>query len=192
MSPLRVGCASCLVTFICSPLSRVQPFPSRSMRLHLVLWLLLTSHDKSYFNRAGCKCFPLVRETSHGKTSIFHSMSPQHLHALRPCRLLGFVLFGKLIPLTCLMMFVFLWAGLCIRLPLDSSSRWTPLPSASGWQRPAPIVDFHNLDISHAWRTKTKRLSHLTTQSLLSLLSEGKGFEPLRGCPQTVFKTAPL
>lgn len=35
------------------------------------------------------------------------------------------------------------------------------------------------------------------SQQTLSLLAlpvktEGKGFEPLRGCPQTVFKTAPL
>jgi len=54
------------------------------------------------------------------------------------------------------MLFVFLGAELCIRLPSDSPSRETPLPSASGWQRPAPTVDFHNLDIRHAWRTIRK------------------------------------
>ena len=27
------------------------------------------------------------------------------------------------------------------------------MPSASGWQRPAPTVDSHHLDICHAWHT---------------------------------------
>ena len=40
----------------------------------------------------------------------------------------------------------------------DSSSPWTPLPSASSWQRPAPTVDFHYLDIRHAWHTKKASL----------------------------------
>ena len=33
----------------------------------------------------------------------------------------------------CLMLFVFLSSGLCLRLPSDSASQRTPLPSANGW-----------------------------------------------------------
>jgi len=35
------------------------------------------------------------------------------------------------------------------------------LPSASGWQRPASTVDFHNLDIRHAWHTQKRELCAL-------------------------------
>src|SRR5574344_1726191 len=53
----------------------------------------------------------------------------------------------------CLMMFVFLRPELCRQLPSDSTSRWTPLLLANGWQLPAPITDFHRLVMRHAWRT---------------------------------------
>ena len=127
------------------------------MRLHSVLWLLLTSHDKSCFNRSPGFLPPCVRETSHGKANIFPSTSPHHLHLYvrvvywaSPCP-------AGLPRTSCLMMFVFLGAEFCIRLPSDSTSRWTPLPSASGWQRPAPSVDFHHLVIRHAWHTGNPR-----------------------------------
>lgn len=63
----------------------------------------------------------------------------------------------------CLMMFVFLGSEFCLQLPSDSTSRWTPLLLASGWQLQAPTADFHRLVNRHAWRTKKKttRLSGL-------------------------------
>src|SRR5690606_29752831 len=51
------------------------------------------------------------------------------------------------------MQFVFLGSELCLQLPSDSTSRWTPLLLANGWQLPAPIADFHRLATRHAWRT---------------------------------------
>jgi hypothetical protein len=41
-----------------------------------------------------------------------------------------------------------------IMLPSDSTSRWTPLRLANGWQLTAPIADFHRQVTRHAWRTK--------------------------------------
>ena len=59
----------------------------------------------------------------------------------------------------CLMMFVFLGSEFCLQLPSDSTSRWTPLLLANGWQLQAPIVDFHHQVNRHAWRTKKETLS---------------------------------
>jgi len=42
---------------------------------------------------------------------------------------------------------------LLITLPSDSTSQWTPLRLANGWQLPAPIADFHRQVTRHAWRT---------------------------------------
>ena len=86
---------------------------------------------------------PHVRETSRGKTSNLHSMYRHHLHILIPFSLWDFILFSRLIHNMCLIMFVFLRSEICRRLPSDSTSRWTPLPWANGWQLIAPITDFH-------------------------------------------------
>src|SRR5690554_349874 len=43
---------------------------------------------------------------------------------------------------------------LLITLPSDSTSRWTPLRLANGWQLPAPVADFHRQVTRHAWRTQ--------------------------------------
>lgn len=51
------------------------------------------------------------------------------------------------------MWFVFLGAEVCLRLPSDSTSQWTPLPLANGWRLQTPIVDFHHQVIGHARRT---------------------------------------
>jgi hypothetical protein len=56
----------------------------------------------------------------------------------------------------CLMRFVFLRAEFCRQLPSDSTSRWTPLLLANGWQLQASIVDFHHLVIHHARHTYRK------------------------------------
>ena len=63
----------------------------------------------------------------------------------------------------CLMMFVFLGSEVCLRLPSDSTSRWTPLPLASGWPLPAPTADFHRLGNRHAWRTTRRPMSQSDT-----------------------------
>ena len=51
--------------------------------------------------------------------------------------------YADLSYISCLMMFVFLRPEICRRLPSDSTSRWTPLPLANGWQLIAPITDLH-------------------------------------------------
>jgi hypothetical protein len=51
------------------------------------------------------------------------------------------------------MMFVFLRPELCRKLPSDSTSQWTPLLLANGWQLQAPITDSHRQVMRHAWRT---------------------------------------
>src|SRR5690606_2324951 len=96
---------------------------------------------------------PHVHETSHGKTIHFPSIYPHHLHwNVR-------VVYWTLLCLAssshslCLMMFVFLGPEVCLQLPSDSTSRWTPLLLASGWPLPAPTADFHRLVNRHAWRT---------------------------------------
>ena len=43
---------------------------------------------------------------------------------------------------------------LLVTRPSDSTSQWTPLRLANGWLLPAPIADFHRLDMHHALRTK--------------------------------------
>jgi len=52
--------------------------------------------------------------------------------------------------------FVYLGPCVCLRLPSDSASRPTPLPSANGRRSPAPIPDFHRRDDAHAGRTAKK------------------------------------
>ncbi|MEY3417407.1 MAG: hypothetical protein RL060_1519, partial [Bacteroidota bacterium] len=39
----------------------------------------------------------------------------------------------------------------------DSTSQWTPLPSANGWQLHTPITDLHRRVIGHARHTKEPR-----------------------------------
>ncbi|MBS1589040.1 MAG: hypothetical protein JST52_05450 [Bacteroidetes bacterium] len=53
---------------------------------------------------------------------------------------------------------MFLGAGLCLRLSSDSTSRWTPLPSANGWRLQSPIVDLHHQVNYHARHTKMIQL----------------------------------
>ena len=69
-------------------------------------------------------------------------------------------------------MFVFLGSELCRQLPSDSTSRWTPLLLANGWQLHTPITDLHRQVIRHARRTQITagveagRLSLLLTLKL--------------------------
>lgn len=71
-----------------------------------------------------------------------------------PCSLWTLPCFAGSSHRLCLMWFVFLGAELCLELPSDSSSQWTPLLSANGWRLHSPIVDFHHLVCYHAWHTK--------------------------------------
>lgn len=94
-----------------------------------------------------------VHEISHGKTIHFPSMYPHHLHwHVRVVYWTSSCTADSSRNL-CLMMFVFLGSEFCLQLPSDSTSRWTPLLLASGWQLQAPTVDFHHLINRHAWHT---------------------------------------
>jgi len=79
----------------------------------------------------------------------------------------------------CLMMFVFLRPELCRQLPSDSTSRWTPLLLANGWQLPAPITDLHRLVMRHAWRTKKTAAS-----------PEDCGGDHIEGCEKVAYFTS--
>src|SRR5438874_1756328 len=81
-------------------------------------------------------------------------MYPHHLHWYVCVVDWTSLCFASSSHILCLMMFVFLGSEFCLQLPSDSTSRWTPLLLASGWQLQAPTVDFHHLVNRHAWRTK--------------------------------------
>jgi len=53
--------------------------------------------------------------------------------------------------------FVYLGSSVCLQLPPDSSSRWTPLLLANGRRSPAPVRDSHPIDDAHAGRTGQKK-----------------------------------
>jgi hypothetical protein len=93
---------------------------SRTSLYGLLLWKIHSS------------CRQCVYQISPIKCSNCHPMSPLHLH-YKVRVVLDFVLFGKLVRfiMPC-MQFLFVGAGLCLRLPSDSTSRWTPLPLANG------------------------------------------------------------
>src|SRR5690606_25191342 len=97
---------------------------------------------------------PHVHETTHDKTIHFPSIYPHHLH--RHVRVVNWISLchASSSHAICLMMFVFLGPKVCLQLPSDSTSRWTPLLLASGWPLQAPTADFHRLVNRHAWRTK--------------------------------------
>ncbi len=113
------------------------------------------------------RTFQFVCEISRGKTSNLHSMYRHHLHILIPFSLWDFILFSRLIHSMCLIMFVFLRSEICRRLPSDSTSRWTPLPWANGWQLIAPITDL-NLQIYSSYSAHHKK-EHLTLLNALFL-----------------------
>lgn len=92
-------------------------------------------------------------ESSHGKTRNFHPMYPPHLHPRVRAVYWTSSCIADLSHFGCLIRFVFLGSGLCLKLPSDSISRWTPLLLANGSQLPAPIAIFHRLATRHAWRT---------------------------------------
>jgi hypothetical protein len=77
----------------------------------------------------------------------------------------------------CLMMFVFLGSEFCLKLPSDSTSRWTPLLSTNGWQLHTPIVDLHHLVIIHARHTTSRKIGI----NSLSVLSHHPAYGSVQG-----------
>ena len=118
--------------------------------------------------------FSPIYKTSRGKIQIFHSISLHNLHinirvvywTLSCCADLSYFL--------CLIMFVFLRAELCYRLPSNSTSQWTLLPFASSWLRQAPTVDLHHLDLYHARHTQKSQLSFKLVSFLYLLVPNFK------------------
>jgi hypothetical protein len=91
-----------------------------------LLWLRLTSHDKSCFNQVS----PSVRPPR------VRAITFIPCNCCIYCRELGqyWILFCKAnssIPIQPCIQFLFVSSGLCLRLPSDSTSRWTPLPFAN-------------------------------------------------------------
>jgi len=107
--------------------------PPETCAARHTLWPLLTSADPSEFLTKpivprGQICRPpRVRVTA--STPHPPHLLGNHLMAM------GFVLSSELtlVPQP-LMRFVFLGSELCLRLPSDPTSRWTPLPSASSFR----------------------------------------------------------
>lgn len=104
-----------------------------SGRLNALLRPLLTSAVPS-----GLLTDPIVLSGQNGRpprVSVAASApSPPHLlrHRLMA---MGFALSRKLTPVPQpLMRFVFLGSELCLGLPSDPTSRWTPLPSANSYR----------------------------------------------------------
>ena len=127
----------------------------------------------------GVLCFPIlgfrqlsltfVSLDSALRNSIYHRLQdlPWYSHAPSPratasftgndsVQLLDVRLCCILVLVACLMRFLFVSSGICLHLPSDSTSRWTPLVfgyilPAVGW-----IRDFHPLERALAGRTTRK------------------------------------
>ncbi|REI05996.1 hypothetical protein DOS77_02905 [Staphylococcus felis] len=64
------------------------------------------------------------------------------------------------------MMFLFVSASVCVRLPSDSTSQWTPCLSLTV-PTTKPVTDFHRQDITHAGRTNIESIPHCKVQDAL-------------------------
>ena len=74
------------------------------------------------------------------------------------------------------MKFLFVRPDVCRRLPLDSTSRWTPLPWAMWFPLLGLTRDLHPLDNAHAERTKMVVQNNIPHHHFLIL---GLNFIPL-------------
>ena len=101
--------------------------------------------------------FLYVCETSRGKVNFLSFHVSAIFTSRCPCNLWTLTCVAVLSQRLCLIWFAFLGAELCLRLPSDSTSQWTPLLSANGWRLQTPIVDFHHQDNCHARHTTKKR-----------------------------------
>jgi hypothetical protein len=68
----------------------------------------------------------------------------------------GFNDIGRFTQRARLMRFLFVGPALCLRLPSDSTSRWTPLPFGYAVPLIGPAKVFHLLVLRHAGRTNKK------------------------------------
>jgi len=71
--------------------------------------------------------------------------------------------------------FLFVTTHFGYGLPSDSTSRWTPLPFASGSQPSGPAQVLHLISDMHAWHTK-RRLQAFTCNLLPGIAS---GYAPV-------------
>ena len=108
--------------------------------------------------------FPYVHETSPGKNAIFPSIYLPHIHHGFPSSL-GLWFVAQPYPIhICLMWFLYVRPEVCLRLPSDSTSRWTPLPLAMCLALLTRTQDLHLLDCSHAGRTRKRKLLGVITE----------------------------
>ena len=106
---------------------------SRSSLLLLASWLVYeTSPDKNMlFPPYACRIYPHVFRMTIGLRLLQQSY-PTYRPSMR---------------------FLSVRPDFCHRLPSDSTSRWTPLPSAICFPSLGRIRDFHPLEHAHAGRT---------------------------------------
>jgi hypothetical protein len=137
-------------TFIDSRLLGFGPSPAR--RLNWLLWPLLTS------------CSSLLLRLPN---SIYHRLQdlPWYSHAPSPRATASFTgndsvqlqdvrLLCILVLVACLMGFLFVSSGICLHLPSDSTSRWTPLVFDYILPAVGRIRDFHPLERALAGRNR--------------------------------------
>jgi len=104
-----------------------------------LLWPLLTSAMGSRFDCSNPQPIRLARDApgQHGRSPRVSAAAsaPHPPHLLRyPLMAMGFALSRKLTRISQpFMRFVFLGSELCLGLPSDPTSRWTPLPLASSF-----------------------------------------------------------
>ena len=116
--------------------------------------------------------FCCVRETSPGKNALFLSIYPPHVLCRRFRTAMGFQFVEQPYP-SCrsLMWFLYIGPEICLHLPSDSTSRWTPL--VFGYDLPAvgQSRDFHPQEYIHAGRT-TKKAHVVITYACVKRLTE--------------------
>jgi len=149
--------SSLLAVFIDLHLIWFSPsHPTCGLRYYGFGWLLTTNLVSTGLHTL----LPPVRETSRGKTLHLRSIHLPHLHS-RVRVPFGFGLLCNLAPIEMpSMWFVFLRPELFLRLPLDSTSWWTPLPLACTWSLPTRAGDFHPRMKRHARRTTSRGHPH--------------------------------
>ena len=101
---------------------------------------------------------------------VFHSIHLPHLHSIPSDSYWASVCLATLPDMPCLICsFCSSDQRFAIRLPPDSTSRWTSLSLAVHFPLSGCVRDFHPLDYAHAGRTK-KRMPAKNRHSLISSL----------------------